>query len=206
MRRLFLAVSLLAAVDLTLIAAAPHPPCDNGQCVVSTPGVAAVKAATPVAIEAVKESGGSMVTTNTETPTQTETTTSVVTQPKTATDPAVVTATTTIVQVKTPKDMVGWAAGGLHNLPQLLAFFTILMGMMRAAADVLTEFSIFLYAVARLVKKPLLKRNIEVVAWGLAILGWAVSIFGVGSPRKFADHAFSDPPAPERPDLTAAAA
>jgi len=169
---------------------------------VETPATKAAAVATaPPAIEAVKAQGGSVVTSNSETANETQTTTAVVTQPQTADQPKVVTATTTIVQVKPPKDMVGWASGGMHNMPQILAFFTIFMGMMRALAEVMTEAAVFCYTLAKLTTRPRLKTFMEMSGWGLSIFAWAIAIFGTGSPKKFADQAFVTPSAPQRPQL-----
>lgn len=163
-----------------------------------TPGVVAAVLTAPAAIEAAK-AGGSTTTTATETPTQTQTTTSVTTTPKTATEPAVVRATTTIVQEKPPQDMVGWAGGAMHNLPVILAWFGIFMGVMRAGAEVLTELSVFFYTVARFTGSKRLKEYIELLAWGLSILAWIVGIFAAGSPKEFAGPTL---PPPARPDIT----
>jgi len=196
--------SLLLALVLTptpIALAAPAVPAVPAALVETPATKAAVLATAPTAIQAVKDQGGSIVTSNTETANETQTTTAVVTQPQSAGQPKVVTATTTIVQVKTPKDMVGWASGGMHNMPQILAFFTFFMGMMRALAEVMTELAVFSYALAKLTTSPRLKRVMEMVGWGLSIFAWMIAIFGTGSPKKFADQAFVALPAPQRPQL-----
>lgn len=167
--------------------------------VTPTPALAAAVASTSAAIAAATP-GNTVTSASAETPTQTLTTTSVTTTPADKSGPAVVHATTTIVQTKPPADTIGWANGAMHNLPKILALFGIFMGVMRAGAEVMSELSLFFYTVARFTKPPRAKSVIELLAWGLSIFAWIIGIFAAGSPKEFIG---PTPPPPIAPVLTA---